>query len=136
MLQCLRVHKSEIISMDLSEKTLVSTDIEGNLILMELNLQKLEKPQLMAGDDFLQKVAGLKVSSEPIWRVLLEVEKETIICSTPNWVQVVKWRRKRKSVQMYKKKKMTSPSYTFGYAEFLSLEEIQIVKDQIESKII
>ena len=120
--------------MGLEGGRLVSSDWDGHLCLFELARAKLQTLPFVQDDEFLVQTLKVKISSEPIWRVLLFLEADSIICGMPTSVRVLKIVRKNQKIKLGCAKIFSSSSSSFGHAELLLSGHVHQMQAQLESE--
>jgi hypothetical protein len=115
---------------------MVTSDEDGTMCLFELQEKKFCTMPYIQDDNFLVKIVKIKISSEPIWRVMLFNPKDLIICGMPNVIKILKINRKNNKYKLKYVKVFTSSISSFGHSEILSINEVHLLQSQLESKFV
>ena len=132
LLQCLRVHQTSILDIDLKCDLMLSSDSDGNVILFQVKLNKFNNMPFVQDEEYLTKKNEIKVSSEPVWRVMLNTTNQTVICCMPTKIKVFKIKARNNSIKLRNIKYLTSSTSLFGHSEFLPLIEIKEIQGQFD----
>ena len=120
--------------MDFKGDMMVTVDADGEVALFQVQLRKFSNLHLLRDDDYLVRTAQTKVSSEPIWRVILDFENKLIVCCMPTVLKMYKIKQRGQSSKLVFKKSLTSSKSLFGHVELLGRDELESIRGQIEGE--
>lgn len=118
--------------MDFKVNKMVTGDMDGDVVLFHVRVRKFSNIPLVKDDDYLVCEAQVKVSSEPVWRVILNNEKQLIVCCMPTVLKMYKIKKRSQSIKLVCVKSLTSSMSLFGHVELLGSNELENIRGQFE----